>query len=513
MNRLLFAAVFLFSALAFAEDAKQTIKMDSLTLNELATGRPMRANIWYPEGTCVDGSRLCLADSAIADKVLVFSHGAMGSANEYSWLGESLAAYGYIVVGVNHFGESWVYGEDKVNPRASGLIWQRAEDISASLDAFAQKDMFQKPVNWSNIIAVGHSAGGQTASMLAGATFELEQISAYCQSSASVGDRSCGYAKKSEQAPEQFKAKFRMSQADARVKLAVLLDPALGAGAKIESLNAIHLPVLLFGEKNNDFLPWHTQGIHYATHIPNITVKLLEGDEGHFVYINECQNDIKVMDIPLCVDKAGVDRKAVHAKITSSLIAFIQTNEHVFSKATQSLAKREYSQSAPLKDIILFTPKWVFGLLGILIAFGLLQTRTRSVKIQVALILPVTMLILSLSGVVHYLGWQITTLLYWALAVGVATYICLKLMGNQIAHLDSESRKLIIQGSWIPLLVILGIFITRYALGVATAMQLSIIHSDLFPIAVSILLGTWSGFFAARGAVFLRAARVANQGS
>jgi alpha-beta hydrolase superfamily lysophospholipase len=50
--------------------------------------------------------RLCLADAAVTGKVLLFSHGAMGSADNYSWLGDGLAAAGFIVVGGNHYGES-----------------------------------------------------------------------------------------------------------------------------------------------------------------------------------------------------------------------------------------------------------------------------------------------------------------------------------------------------------------------------------------------------------------------
>lgn len=156
-------------------------------------------------------------------------------------------------------------------------------------------------------------------------------------------------------------------------------------------------------------------------------------------------------------------------------------------------------------DIVSHTPHWVFGLLAVLIAFGLLQARTRQVRIQVALILPVAMLILSLSGVVIYVGLKLVAIVGWMLGIATVSILTMKIMDKNSARFDSESRKLIIRGSWLPLLVILGIFITRYALGVATAMHLDIVQAAYFPISVSLILGAWSGFFLARGLVFWQA--------
>ncbi len=89
---------------------------------------------------------LCLAEGAVTEKVLVFSRGSMGSPEEYSWLGESLAAAGPILVGVNHYGESRIYGQDTRDPRSSALTWQRARDISALLNRLASERVFQREV-------------------------------------------------------------------------------------------------------------------------------------------------------------------------------------------------------------------------------------------------------------------------------------------------------------------------------------------------------------------------------
>lgn len=171
------------------------VKADIVDMGVLDTGRPSKINIWYPEGTCPDNTaRRCLANATVTGKVVLLSHGSMGSADNYSWLGESLAAAGFVVVGINHYGESRIYGDNTQSPRSSALIWQRAQDISALLTRLTGENLFQRDVNWSNAVAVGHSAGGQTAALLAGARYDLRRIPPYCTSSDAKADLSCNYS-------------------------------------------------------------------------------------------------------------------------------------------------------------------------------------------------------------------------------------------------------------------------------------------------------------------------------
>jgi nucleotide-binding universal stress UspA family protein len=74
----------------------------------------------------------------------------------------------------------------------------------------------------------------------------------------------------------------------------------------------------------------------------------------------------------------------------------------------------------------------------------------------------------------------------------------------ETARYDVGSGKLLVVGSWIAMLVILGIFFVRYAMGVGLAMQLEIVRDHNVQLAVSLVLGAFSGFFLARGLVFWR---------
>jgi predicted dienelactone hydrolase len=484
-------------------------KMDSLDMGSLDTGRPSKITIWYPQGACPgDTVRLCLADAAVTSKVLLFSHGSMGSAGDYAWLGDGLAAAGFIVVGVNHYGESRIYGESTQDPRSTAYTWHRAQDVSALLTRLAGEKLFQRDVDWSNVVVLGHSEGGQTAAMLAGARFDLRRIAPYCESADAKGDLGCNYSRDSAHAPEQFVALFNAGYQDLRIKKIVLLDPAIGSALQPESLGSIALPSLIVGAIHNDFLPWRNHGARYAAGIPNAQTILLDGQEGHFVFLSQCRLKVQVMGVPLCEDRPGVDRAAVQRDLLPSIVAFVRVDNEPASVTRQpdsiSNASAPYTHSISLFQILRYTPAWVFALLAALCVFGLLQTRTRRVAMWLALLLPAAMLILSLSGILQYVGLWLPALAAWVLGIGAASMLCLKTMNRAAAIYDVESHKLIVVGSWIPMLAILGIFAVRYALGVARALEFDIAQDRNVQLAVSFLLGAFSGIFLARALLFWR---------
>lgn len=156
-------------------------------------------------------------------------------------------------------------------------------------------------------------------------------------------------------------------------------------------------------------------------------------------------------------------------------------------------------------QIVMHTPPWVFALLAGLIVFGLMQVRTRGVAMWLALLLPAAMLVLSLSGVVQYVGPSPTALAAWAVGIVAGTTLSLKAIGRNIAAYDAAKGRLTVAGSWVPLLVILGIFCVRYAMGVARAMNFEAVRDANVQLAVSFLLGAFSGYFLARGIRFWRA--------
>ena len=65
--------------------------------------------------------------------VIVLSHGAFGSARNYSWIGEHMARHGFLVLGISHFRESPVYGPETIDPASALRPWHRPQDCSCAL--------------------------------------------------------------------------------------------------------------------------------------------------------------------------------------------------------------------------------------------------------------------------------------------------------------------------------------------------------------------------------------------
>jgi len=326
-------------SLAAATTPATQIQVTEIDLMDYRRQRPVKITLWYPAQPDCNHAKICLAPQTHLDRALVFSHGAMGAAKGYSWIGKMFAAQGYVTVGVNHYGESWVYGPEHVNPAAALQIWERPMDISFVLDqlqtnqltASATDDkeqtdnampIFNRNIHWDQIIAVGHSSGGATVLTMAGSQLAFTDAASYCATAAAADDRSCHYLKFLTEAstrgynPEQ-------SFVDPRIQSVIALDPALGHAATRQSLSEMNMPVLVIGSKQNDFLPYERHAGYYAATIPDAQSLSFDQGEGHFAYLDPCQHAHQAMGVAICTDRPGVDRRKVHQRAAEAMLQFV----------------------------------------------------------------------------------------------------------------------------------------------------------------------------------------------
>lgn len=296
---------------------------DSLRIAE-AGGRPIQLDVWYPttsaeqahgynfgmgsvaEGAAISGEKL---------PVVLLSHGSMGAASNYSWIAEPLARHGYVVLGVSHFGESPVFGPTTMNPATVTHFGDRTRDINAALDFLISKSVYASHLDPERLGALGHSAGGATVLMLAGAGFSMADMRAYCVQARAV-DKGCQYptgAPSSDQIPVP---------SPRPIKALVLMDPAAGPGFIPGGLQALKTPALVIGSVDDDFLPFSAHAERIGDLLGSAETVRLAGGEGHFVYVDRCSLPISVMGVKLCTDRAGVDRDATHARLVPQILAF-----------------------------------------------------------------------------------------------------------------------------------------------------------------------------------------------
>jgi predicted dienelactone hydrolase len=289
-----------------------------------ANGRLIQLDVWYPTtateqphsynfgiGSVAKGA--AVAGDALP--VVILSHGSMGAASNYSWIAEPLARHGYVVLGVSHYGESPVFGPATINPVNVSHFGDRTRDTSFALDFLLSRSGYASHVDPKRIGAIGHSAGGATVLMLAGAPFSMADMRPYC-AQARATDKGCQYpvgTPSTDQAPVP---------SPTPIKAFVVMDPAAGPAFSETRLPALTTPALVIGSVDNDFLP-------FAAHAGRVgdllgaaeTIRLTSG-EGHFVYVDRCSLPINVMGVKLCTDRDGVDRDATHAKLAPQILAF-----------------------------------------------------------------------------------------------------------------------------------------------------------------------------------------------
>lgn len=324
------ALSFLFSNAALGNSA-MTLKTAEMDWVNQQLNRPAKVLFWYQSSGEACDAKLCLPKAQDPNKVAVISHGAFGSPQEMNWLGYALASQGWVVAGVAHFGESWMYGGNTIDPSTAMRFWQRPQDVSFAIDALAEPGLFSTPLNNQKVLMLGHSAGGFTSLAMAGAQLSDGKSETYCASAKAKGDKGCMYGKQSQRKPMSAAmlekiGKLQSQMQDSRVALVIALDPALGHTVNEQSLQNIKVPTLIVGSVENDFLPFANHAQHYAKHIADARLVGIEQGAGHFIYIDQCDSKRAVNGVPLCKDREGVERKKVQQQILNHIFGFIYKN-------------------------------------------------------------------------------------------------------------------------------------------------------------------------------------------
>lgn len=149
-------------------------------------------------------------------------------------------------------------------------------------------------------------------------------------------------------------------------------------------------------------------------------------------------------------------------------------------------------------QIFTHTPLWVWGLLLALSILGLSQTRNRQVSLTRLTILPVAMLALSLNSLIATFGTQAWVFCAWLLA---GTLCCLFVVRTPLPAgtvYRAETRQIAIPGSYLPLFLIWGIFLTKYVVAIAVAMSPNLKHDVGFSLILATVFGSFSGIFLGR---------------
>lgn len=153
---------------------KEPIKSIELTLKDAARGRDIPLRVYMPS-------------SRKPEPVVIFSHGLGGSRDASKYLGNHLAARGYLAVFLQHPGsDEEIWKNAKLLNRISAMkqaastenLVARCEDVKALIDqlaiwsAEANHPLFER-ASLDRIGMSGHSFGAHTTQAVAGQSFPL----------------------------------------------------------------------------------------------------------------------------------------------------------------------------------------------------------------------------------------------------------------------------------------------------------------------------------------------------
>lgn len=153
--------------------------------------------------------------------------------------------------------------------------------------------------------------------------------------------------------------------------------------------------------------------------------------------------------------------------------------------------------------ILSHIPTWVWAIFAALIVMGVIQSRDQFASAKRLLILPLVWMAFGAWGIYSAFGMQAAPLLAWALGMAASATLVLRSGWPGGARFDAERQLFFVPGSWVPLGLMMGIFVGKFALGMSLAMQPAVAHSLAAAVGFSATFGLLSGAFLGRSRAIL----------
>ena len=173
--------------------------------------------------------------------VILISHGWRGSRGDYDILAKYLASRGFAVVATQHPGDTnrgpiFEEGGELINENE---FIDRPSDVTRLLNELEKH--YSEILDLNNVGMIGHSLGGYTSLVLAGAKINSAQLSKDCLSPAPSSNIALGLGCKILKLPDKDKSSIKQ---DSRIKAIFLLSP-MGASIFGETgLKSVNTPVM-----------------------------------------------------------------------------------------------------------------------------------------------------------------------------------------------------------------------------------------------------------------------------
>jgi predicted dienelactone hydrolase len=309
-----------------------------LDVQDPITGRLFPVAVWYPTpvaptpffltgslSVCRLPTILCrwiafemqaASNSPPADGkfgLIVISHGAGGFALNHLDLAMALASGGYVVAAPTH-------------PRGSGNdisgigVWVgRPKQVSRVIDVVVEDTALGPHVERQRIGVVGHSNGGFTALVVAGAKPDPSASVAHCRQHPDDA-RFCSFGGAATREATRTVGEIPDLR-DPRVRAIVLMAPN-AAPFSDDALARVAVPVRVYGAERDDLTLARYHATRLARVLPPRTEYILVRGAGHFSFMTPFPWVLKIVAGEAARDPDGFDRDAMHVVMNPEIVDF-----------------------------------------------------------------------------------------------------------------------------------------------------------------------------------------------
>jgi predicted dienelactone hydrolase len=299
--------------------------------------KPVVGRIWYPvekrhaeqvlRGSPIFRARHGVPNGPIVSKpakfpLLLLSHGSGAMVERLDWVAEYFARRGWIVAGINHPGNTW--GDNS----GAGLIkvWRRAEHLSEFLTHLLETSPFAARIDQTRIAALGHSAGGTTVLLLAGARFSKERFQdpiPFCRPlPAEFDDEQCGEVKTFPYRRLR-RRDVEGDYGDPRIRAVVAIDPAFARSFAVDAGGASTVPhLLILADHLKDPATHEIYAKELPIHFPRAAV-MTPRHSIHISFVSECSTRGLKQQLPICHGDAG-HRVKIHRAASQHALKFLR---------------------------------------------------------------------------------------------------------------------------------------------------------------------------------------------
>jgi hypothetical protein len=201
---------------------------------------------------------------------------------------------------------------------------------------------------------------------------------------------------------------------------------------------------------------------------------------------------------------AGAAIRAAPSRFTPGFLQFVAQAWRAGSRRgtvqTRTCQQPSFKGAAMLIQILQHTPTWVFFLFAALLALGLSQTLPRTVRFRRIALQALALTGFSLYGTVSAFHGVALALPLWLAGAGAMFALVMNRPVPRGTRYDDWQQRFTLPGSMLPLALIMGLFLIKYAVGVVTSLQPALAADPVLALSCSAVYGAFSGVFAARAA-------------